>query len=587
MALKPAVYNPRIAPSVYDRGYVGPEFQGVALAIRSVPTVTNLGNSVFNVLDGVFKPFQDGTLDISPAVIRATAAAVAAGGGTVFFPAMAAHIGDVPLVSNVDFVGAGWGTILKKMPAAQYMFSANAVTGGTPDPADNLSNWSLSRMQLIGNAVTGGFNEFKYAVNLNAVSDGLVEWMKIVAFEGDGIYLGSSNVAGVERHNERITIRHIVLDGVNKQNRNGISIIDATDLDMHDIYITRCSAPGMPGGIDIEPNADAFARLRNIRIWNIVGEDIGGNGGVISVGFSQPQSFYTIPPSGITIDHVAIRGCVNALLLLQLADSSDASTPLSVSVTDYHAQDGTGAPLLVEGIKGFTVTDSSMTNFVKSPQVGLSYRCQDIALAVDWTTVGAGLGTGLRIGNVDRIDQAGSSFVDCGPVIGGGTALTFETGTSSFVWLRDVTFRSPLGYMAHSVVNGGHTYTPATNRNQDNIYLDSVDVGAGQFFPYPPGTPSVDRGDASVTLVMGVDAEVQRFATNLTANRTAKLPLAGQNVGDHFRVLRNEPVASAHTLALTDSTGGTTYGTLPNGHNGTMDATWDGSAWQLTGIGVL
>lgn len=116
----------------------------------------------------------------------------------------------------------------------------------------------------------------------------------------------------------------------------------------------------------------------------------------------------------------------------------------------------------------------------------------------------------------------------------------------------------------------------------------------GQIFPYDTsGTiwgirratrfrTSSDRGDASVTLVPGVDAGIQRFNTALTANRTVTLGgsfTAGTVAnGDEFVIVRND------TASFTLNVGGLV--TFASGQSGTVRVRWvgDGStggAWTL------
>lgn len=90
---------------------------------------------------------------------------------------------------------------------------------------------------------------------------------------------------------------------------------------------------------------------------------------------------------------------------------------------------------------------------------------------------------------------------------------------------------------------------------------------------------SADRGDASVTLVVGVDAPTQRFDTALTANRTATLSTTKAGNGDRFRVVRTG--LGAFTLDV----GG--LKTIPSATAAFVDVEFDGTTWRLTGYGAL
>jgi hypothetical protein len=92
-------------------------------------------------------------------------------------------------------------------------------------------------------------------------------------------------------------------------------------------------------------------------------------------------------------------------------------------------------------------------------------------------------------------------------------------------------------------------------------------------------TISADRGDAAVTLVPGVDAVTQRYATALTANRVVTLDTLSAYTGARFRVVRTG--LGAFTLDV----GG--LKTIPSGTAAFVEVTYDGTAWRLTGYGLL
>lgn len=90
---------------------------------------------------------------------------------------------------------------------------------------------------------------------------------------------------------------------------------------------------------------------------------------------------------------------------------------------------------------------------------------------------------------------------------------------------------------------------------------------------------SADRGDASVSVAVRVDEPVQLFATTLTANRTVTLSSTGAVNGDRFRVVRTG--LGAFTLAVGSAK------TIPSATAAFVDVSFNGSAWVLTGYGLL
>jgi hypothetical protein len=95
----------------------------------------------------------------------------------------------------------------------------------------------------------------------------------------------------------------------------------------------------------------------------------------------------------------------------------------------------------------------------------------------------------------------------------------------------------------------------------------------------PKNTIDTDVGDADVTLVVGTALPYQRYATVLTANRTVTLDTTGAVNGDSFRVIRTG--LGAFTLDV----GG--LKTIASATAAFVDVSFDGTAWILTGYGVL
>jgi len=93
------------------------------------------------------------------------------------------------------------------------------------------------------------------------------------------------------------------------------------------------------------------------------------------------------------------------------------------------------------------------------------------------------------------------------------------------------------------------------------------------------GEVSADRGDTSQTLTVGADAPIQRWASALGANRTVTLSTTGALNGDRFRIVRTG--LGAFTLDV----GG--LKTIPSATAAFVDVSYNGSAWVLTGYGLL
>jgi hypothetical protein len=90
---------------------------------------------------------------------------------------------------------------------------------------------------------------------------------------------------------------------------------------------------------------------------------------------------------------------------------------------------------------------------------------------------------------------------------------------------------------------------------------------------------SADRGDASVTVVSGVDAPTQVFNTPLTTNRTVTLSATNAFTGASFKVVRQAAATGASTLSV----GG--LKTLAAGQWAVVE--YGNGAWFLSSFGSL
>lgn len=136
-----------------------------------------------------------------------------------------------------------------------------------------------------------------------------------------------------------------------------------------------------------------------------------------------------------------------------------------------------------------------------------------------------------------------------------------------------------LGYLGTDVTIQNNTFrncatnisftapTPASVRVLQNSYNSSYAL------------VSDNRGDASVTVVDGVDAPTQVFNTPLTSNRTVTLSATNAFRGSAFKVIRTAVATGASTLAV----GG--LKTLAAGQY--AEVQHDGTSWLLTGFGAL
>ena len=269
---------------------------GTALASSRVGSTRR-----FSVKD--FGAVGNGIVDDSRSIQAAVATAAKLGGGEVFLPSGTYRASGIQLFSNIRLIGESRDyTKLRETTGTSYLVSVNPGMAGFADPEHNQRDIEIANIAFEGPVVSMGFSEHRHLLNFNGVTNLDVHDCAIRGFRGDGVYLGSSNVAGLERHNVSVRFARNEFDGLNHDNRNGISVIDGTGVLIEQNQFIRCSRPTMPGPIDIEPNGNVFQRISNIAILKNRFQDCGGNVAKISVHIPVPEG------SSHTVSDLRIEG---------------------------------------------------------------------------------------------------------------------------------------------------------------------------------------------------------------------------------------------------------------------------------------
>jgi hypothetical protein len=338
----------------------------------------------------------------------------------VFVPRGTYLVGDLLLQPDSALLGEGAESMLRQARKAIYAASVNPRDLAPRDSAFNTRGVLLSGIHFIGNCVEDGFAEHRHLLNVNGCSGMIVEDCFFTAFRGDGIYLGSGNKPGHVAHNERVTIRRCAFNGVNGENRNGISIIDGDDVTIEDCAFEACSRPDMPGAIDLEPDENPVHILRNISIRrNRVSRYTGGVGAISLI---LPIKEFHTPPSGFVIEDNVIDGGDRPGITLKRYGDADASTSALRVVVRRNRVVNTSQPMLVSGMKDVEVTDNTFEDSLG--EVILSHPNHGAAFNIrfernEFTRVGSNSGIALRLNKTRGVTLHGNRFKDFGRAEGG------------------------------------------------------------------------------------------------------------------------------------------------------------------------
>jgi len=198
---------------------------------------------------------------------------------------------NVYLSSNTTIDGLGTGRVINS--------DGNACLLVLP-PTQNTqyADIKIVNLSFDGQVSTLGFSEHKHLLSISGGKNCEIHNCRFEGYRGDGIYLGSGIAGGEEYHNENITITNCIFDGINQDNRNGISIIDGTSIKIQKCIFKNSTRSDMPGAIDIEPNSDVSI-VRSISILHNDFDNIGGNVGAISfalnnVTLNTPYGLYVV-----------------------------------------------------------------------------------------------------------------------------------------------------------------------------------------------------------------------------------------------------------------------------------------------------
>jgi hypothetical protein len=491
----------------------------------------------------------DGTTDDTVAI----QAAVNASNG-VFFPAGTYKITTaITLKANSTVFGEGASSVISYFGTAGGQGALFANSGSASAYIDNIT---ISDLKVLGQVASLGFSEFVHLISVSGVRNCVIERCVIEGFRGDGIYIGSGDLGGQERHNIGVTVRDCYINGVNNDNRNGISIIDGTNVNIDNNYFVNTTRSNMPGAIDVEPDVNVYHIIRDISIRNNRMVSCGGNVGNISI--FLPSVVYTTMPNGFNIENNYVQSSTNSYgIYFTYGNSSGPALTestaefgirISKNVINYGTVTGRGFGL---GNANDAVLDGNQfiggtTSFIGGSGVNVlditlrNNMFVDVQYGVDPFAVAVYTGS--------RIKFESNIFKDCGPAVGAlGGGIEFASGTTSYVDIIGNIFVSPSGsFTQQAIRDSSHTFTGATNR----LIGNSLIAGANNFVAsinlnnYPTSiynnipnlginaVPSayrlsVDGAATNAALFDTDDLNVQITSTNGTVNQASGYAIGG------------------------------------------------------------
>jgi len=506
------------------------------------------------------KDFGSGlTADDSSAFVNAIST-----GKRVYVPEGTYNISNVTLVSGTEIFGDGLAlTVINVKNTGHYGFTCDS---GSSSISNNIRNLKLTDLQLLGTVASDGFSQFDYLVNLNGVTDVIIQRCALNGFLGDGVYIGSSNTAAQERHNQRVKIMDCEFDGVNNDNRNAISIIDGESIKILRNTFKNCTRSDMPGAIDLEPDASAFPIIQNILIENNIFENIGGNVAAVSV---LIPSTVTTDASNIRIINNTFSSVANLFAFNSYRTPSTSTRENVVTISGNMANTGTGRPFTFFNVNRCTFENNDIYNFESSALLGYTGATDSVRdvefINNRFVRCGSTTSTGISIFKADYVKFRRNKFIDCGNGAAGTSSIDFNTGTSSYIDFDDSNeFSAPTAKTLIAIQKeAGHTFNVATNRFYNailnslpnNFQAYDTDSIINTWTPTLTGSTSGTLAGTGTFTKSGNRVTVYAQFTNIT---TANKPIGNYTItGLPF-------AASANQIsAAIDSTDKVTFTTQP------------------------
>jgi hypothetical protein len=528
-----------------------------------------------------FGAVGDGTTNDIVAVQAAMDALNAVGGGTLKFPAgtylfsgnytpisnASRMVDGVTLRSNVSIVGDGPSTIIKMSANCCYAFTgrfrATPVTNLTNIEFKNLS----FQMPITPHDAGGGgvWFEEQLVLFIDSVENCLIENCQFIRWSGDAIMLGGPLVdlvspfaAGIVK-NVRIT--GCLFDGVDKDNRNAISILDGDRIEIDNNIFLNTSRTDMPGAIDVEPENVASV-LVNISVHDNKFVNIGG--GVAAVGFALGTNL-TVAAKDFSVHNNQFKDCTSATIFTLNGKSSAnplaiaANSPQRISFTNNNV-DGLNysAAFSVRGCDEATISDNIFSDLGTS-RIGLYFGVTPAPLRnFNFTgntfrnchVISADTFTGLIqiksniIGGVISENK----FISCGRWSDSTTPATMEV----FAWETASKDCSYLVINNNLITSNGLAYS-ATH---PIFYFPSADVLAYPALVYISDNKYIGAYESNLT------TSLYYQATSSVSRETIKFPVvqlnsSNPNVFDDYKEGTWNPTLTGFTIVGSPTVVGT------------------------------
>ena len=329
-----------------------------------------------------FGAVGDGVTDDTAAVQACVDAAKNGINKTILIPAgtyLVTHIDMIGIAySDISFIGVGMPTFVFKLPSggrvirapypdptfARYAYADGifciepTTNGSSSTDALSVKNISFYGIEFKMDVVTNGFDELMHCICATGTSGLFVDHCKFTGFMGDGIAVCQlrSITTSYQEYNQNFICQNSIFDGINKNNRQAISIYYCDGFTIQDNTFKNTTRPDMPGCIDIEPNVTTLTNR---------------------CGLIQRNTFNNIGNNGVTIYSTNTSIPVqNSFVICNNTFHSIYKFPLNIAATlptgtklqklnvlfSYNACDTFHAPFQLDYVRGIKIENNLFKN---------------------------------------------------------------------------------------------------------------------------------------------------------------------------------------------------------------------------------
>jgi hypothetical protein len=362
-------------------------------------------------------------------------------GKRVYAPAGTYLLNFLNVPSNTFLYGDGDNTIIKPLT----IDTRCALGADSGSSSAYIENVTIQNVKFLGDVAGSGFNEQKHLTSFNGVKNMLIDRCSFVGFRGDGVYIGSGNTGGQERHNFNVTVQNCFFDGVNNDNRNGISVIDGDGILIDNNSFYRCTRPNMPGAIDVEPDVFAFHVIKNITISNNYFDTV--RNGITMTNMDNPTEQYF----GFTIQNNYIKNAMNEGIAVTFSFNASpltqTSKSMAIQIVGNRVEDS-GIPLTIAALKGVNISQNTFVDCTASCVLGNGSVARLASFDVSFVqntvercgSAGTSWVSGIKCDGITNLTIQDNIFTDCGDnVLNSGCGVLFAPSSPSAV--SNVNFR--------------------------------------------------------------------------------------------------------------------------------------------------